>query len=426
MKRILTSAFVLVVALSMNANATNNRLLTMGENYDILVDDANIWNWPSRINMYPNLATGELGYNQYGDWNDGGSLAQFGINWKFGSDRPWVLGTYFYNDNDPFELSNYGFATMLPYRLPSPDITNWFTFPSDPLTSNSGTQRVSLFYGRMLGGNNFGFNLNYSGASSKEEPATPGGGSDEESFSQWDFKLGLTNAAATWDVAAGLSLLSWTDRPTDSTFYNDPDGNMSFFLAGRWFHTVNPQWTLVPHARFISYSFKANQFGGGSTSLGTQEFSGINFSGGAGLHYVPTTNVLAVLDFGFSYFTLKDKVAPVGGTATEDKLNVFTLPYFKMGLEADVWTWLDVRLGATSYWDNATFEASTNDKTKYNFPDNMTYVGLGFNFNRLHLDTHINPELFLNGFNFISGASTDNNYNEETMNFGISALYEMF
>jgi hypothetical protein len=53
-----------------------------------------------------------------------------------------------------------------------------------------------------------------------------------------------------------------------------------------------------------------------------------------------------------------------------------------------------------------------------NQPENETYLGLGFHWNRLHVDVQSNPDLFLDGFNFISGESN-------SMNFRISALYEM-
>ena len=41
---------------------------------------------------------------------------------------------------------------------------------------------------------------------------------------------------------------------------------------------------------------------------------------------------------------------------------------------------------------------------------------------RLHVDTWTDPDLFLKGFDFISGAGAA----FDDMNFSISALYEMF
>ena len=53
-------------------------------------------------------------------------------------------------------------------------------------------------------------------------------------------------------------------------------------------------------------------------------------------------------------------------------------------------------------------------------PDNETYLGFGFHWNRLHIDTQTDPGLFLRGFDFINGK--DNN---EDMNVRLSVVYEM-
>lgn len=425
MKRILTTIVLISLFLGVTANATMTRLRTLGEQWDIVVDDANIWNYTGRVLSYPNLGIGEVGHSDFGDWDDGSTITQFGIHWKFGSDRPWVLGTYFYNDNDPFDMDFVGLNQPLPLRLPTPNISGWFNFPGLP-TNNGSIQRWSLFYGRPLGGFNFGFNLNMHSASQKADPDTsttfP---SFEFGVRQWDFNFGLTNPAQTWDLALGLTLFSWTNDNTDSTSFTKPDGNMAFSARGRWFNTINPQWTLVPHASFNYFKFGMEDYGGDATLDGTEEISGFNFYGGAGLHYMPTTNVLAVLDAGLSYFTVDEDVTPAGGPGATTSTDVFTLPYFKMGLEADVFNWLDVRLGATNYWQMWTDSDDANDEFKYNFPDNQTYLGFGLNFNRLHVDVNTNPELFTNGFNFLTGSQQDN-WNENVMNFHMSVLYEMF
>ena len=54
-----------------------------------------------------------------------------------------------------------------------------------------------------------------------------------------------------------------------------------------------------------------------------------------------------------------------------------------------------------------------------NFPDNMTYLGFSFNWGNLTIDTWSNPELFLNGFNFLA----DDNDEDDEMNAGLSAIY---
>ena len=82
---------------------------------------------------------------------------------------------------------------------------------------------------------------------------------------------------------------------------------------------------------------------------------------------------------------------------------------------------MDVRLGATSYWDRYSRENTDPviaDKYNANYSNNDTYLGFGFHWGNLHVDTYTDPEIFLEGFNFISGGESD-------MNFNISALYEI-
>jgi hypothetical protein len=113
----------------------------------------------------------------------------------------------------------------------------------------------------------------------------------------------------------------------------------------------------------------------------------------------------------------------------EYKTNYTVLPYVKLGMEADVFKWLDIRFGATTYWTKYNYEvtpyADSNAVTLKDiekYPFNNTYLGLGFNFNRLHVDCYVDPEQFLDGFYFISGVDSK----DRGMNFKISALYEMF
>jgi hypothetical protein len=88
-----------------------------------------------------------------------------------------------------------------------------------------------------------------------------------------------------------------------------------------------------------------------------------------------------------------------------------------MGFDADIFKWLDVRFGSASYWDNNVTKGDSGNKTKVRFANNETWLGFGFHFNRLHIDTQTDPMLFLDGFNFLSGRTNE-------MNWRISAVYD--
>ncbi|MFQ5454419.1 MAG: hypothetical protein ACE5D6_09575, partial [Candidatus Zixiibacteriota bacterium] len=118
----------------------------------------------------------------------------------------------------------------------------------------------------------------------------------------------------------------------------------------------------------------------------------------------------------------KDETEVPPSTTTEESETGTVLPYFKIGLDADVFKWMDIRLGATSYWTSEKDEDNNVTppfKLTSSWTQNNTYLGFGFHWNRLHVDTYTDPQIFLQGFDFISG-----NGNAD-MNFRISAVYEM-
>ncbi len=395
MKRslLMTAALLLIMALS--AFATDTRVFTMGQNNNVLLDEANIALYPSRINDYPNLAIGEFArfYEGTDDFTD------FGIHWKFDRDNPWVLGTYF---------------SVLPAYYPT-DIMGDPLVPFDDTLQDN--RRIDLFYGRQLGTHNFGLSLGIIHSSRTRDDVSQ----EKESLGQYRLGLGLTPTSGVWDLAAHLSLGTWTDEDFDGATETEPDGFFDITLQGRGFWLINPNYTVIPHAS-LGYHKRGIKFyalNGDLSDLDqTDEHKMTTVDVGMGANYTPASNVLAVADFGFMYNKKKAELNPSGGTATEINNTTWFFPYFKIGLDADIFRWLDVRLGATSFWTSESEEVKGATKANFRYPDNDTYLGFGFHWGRFHVDTYTDPDLFLKGLNFISGGVND-------MNFRITALYEM-
>lgn len=409
MKRILITLVVLSLALSMSAFATDTRVLTLGENNTVLLDENNIWLFPSRINDYPNLAVGEFGFG-----NGDADMTRLGIHWKFDRDNPWVIGTYFEN------LPAYVPQALMPDM--GELIDDDLVAPDFALLDN---RRIHLFYGRALGGANFGMRLSWLNSSREDDDQTEA----KEAMNFLDLDFGLTSPTGQWDVALNLGLGSWTHENDAAQTITDNDGFFDMSLMGRYFYQVNPNYTLIPHAGFMykKRGVEYYQLAGGTADdvdLNTQDKSTM-FDLGCGVNYTPATNVLAVADFGFMYSKANRENDPsvdyTGNPIEERDVTEYALPYFKIGLDADVFKWLDVRFGAVSYWTGLTDETKGDvapSKEIRKFADNDTYLGFGFHWGRLHVDTYTDPAMFLDGFNFLSGS-------ENSMNFQISAVYEM-
>lgn len=414
MKKAIIFALALVTLMSISAMATETRTKVMGNNNNIMLDDANVYLYPSRIVNYPNIAIGELT-----DMFSGSDmLYKVGVNWKFGEEKPWVLGTYFSTVGDFLPIDYYGDYMMdwdeLGYLRDS-----YYWYPdaagkANALAYQSIARSFDIVYGRTFGAYNFGFSFGYNHSSYKSEAPND---NEKESFSVLEFGLGLTPTSGKWDIAAKIALGSWTDENSAGANETEPDGYSDISLMGRYFHKVNNTVTLVPHASVA--------FGSRGVDVNDTLYGGFNdwkqtrtlFELGCGMNYTPVTNVLAVLDFGIQSEKIKNEQDTSATAGTEDKESWTNFPYFRVGVEGEVFSWLDARLGVTSEWANYKLE----DAWKYADIVNQTYLGVGLNFNRLHIDTYMDPELLMDGFNFISGSN-----DAEDMNFQVSLLYEMF
>ncbi|MBD3403727.1 hypothetical protein GF420_12585 [candidate division GN15 bacterium] len=446
MKKVLTITLCFVLLLSAASFATKTRVKTMGDNNEILLDEANIWLFPSRLFDYPDVAIADFnssdGYvfpDKDAEVYSGNDFYfhEFGVHWKFGKDKPFVLGTYLYNSVGQYYDEAYLGAQYWPVGLGM--LINQFGgsifnssewgVPDDDLSN----KRISLFYSRELGGHKFGFAFHKLHSSERDED-DEGNTTFDESFSRYNFSLGLTEASGMWDVAAHVQMITWKDKGygvppggSEATELDQtkPAGNMTFTVLGRYFKQMNPVITLVPHASFVYGKFESEDYfvGGYVEDPNTNKLNTLAFTVGGGMHYQPSAGMLAVIDFGLSYAKADFEFVNAQGTedvTDETNTTILTLPYAKMGFEGEVFDWMQVRFGATTYWRDITEEdiedGETDDKDFTRFPDNMTYLGLEFNWNRLTIDAWANPEMFLDGFNFISGSTNE-------MNAGLSAIY---
>lgn len=401
MKKAIIFALAFVMMIGVSAMATDTRTVVMGQNNHIMLDDANIWLYPSRINNYPNIATAEA------NW-DYDNLYNVGVNWKFGEEKPWVLGTYFSGNGEYYPVGFSGDP------LGNLDYLYYGYYPDAAAGKQQyityGTGRsFDLLYGRKLGTFNFGFGLGYNHAAYKSEETDD---QTEESFTQYTVSLGITPDAGNWDVAAHIGMGSWTDKDSDGADESEPDGYSDFAILGRYFHKMNNTVTIVPHA-MLAFGTRGEKFSGDYEGGTDYKEKGTSMEVGVGMNYTPVTNVLAVIDFGYWQDKIKYEIEGL-----DDQTESWTsFPYWRLGVEGEVFNWMDVRVGATSDWGGYKWE----DNYKWSTISNETYFGVGLNFNRLHVDTYMDPAILLDGFNFISG-STD----QDDLNFQVSVLYEMF
>jgi len=457
MKKFAIATMMFLLVLSASSFATQTRTEVMGFNDGIMVDDYNVFRFPGRTFNYPNLAIGEFSVYNYQMYVGDAAGAQeepvgayqqfynFGVNWQFGEENPWVLGTYI--------------STLFPMRPED-------YFGSGLWNQNMGmsqNRRIQLLYGRQLGGHNFGFTFEYiRGGTERDHVRTWIPDQDsvvtdvaKESFGYYKFGLGLTEGASgQWDLALSVAFGTWTDEDQYGFTQTEPDGYLDLMVEGRYFWQKSPKLTFVPHAGFAigkrgvkDYGFWTNpDTANYDTDNWKEKHTLFGFEGGIGMHYTSGPDLLAVLDVGIRYGKVKEEgeyMTPPEVDYPTDytyEWSEFTIPYLKIGFEGSVFKWMDVRFGATTYWDiSNSKEQYTSGSWIYNYDYtykevwNETYLGFGFHWNRLHVDVMTDPDVFLRGFNFISGDSPriDSDYyyyydDYGYMNTKMTVLYEMF
>jgi hypothetical protein len=433
MKKLLIFTTLMVLAFAMIANGYANftRVQTLGNNNDVLLDPNNIFDYVSRVNDYPKWAIADFG-DFYDEEDYESDFHTFGVLWQFGSqENPWVLGTFFH-DASQWEASNDA---------------DWSSYWGgwDPTPFNPGSnKRIDLFYGRKLGTTPFGFHLGYVSAGEEYKASQDTlynwyTSNYEEKMRNLSVSLGITLPGQNIDLSAGFAKLSWTDKAYMNTsggyVYTEmtkPSGGTSFWLRGRKFIAAwpNSEFTFVPHAMFSSAKIGIERYDNdNNVDLDiTDTHKRFGLRAGAGLQWNPNPDATCLIDFGFDYDKITWDYENLNDTSGFSNSNgtekITSLPYFKLGAEGKVFDWLWARLGSTSYWANESDKwesgnpALPTEEWKYSWPENETMLGLGFVFNRLHVDCNVNPRLFIEGLNFISGGN-------EQMNFNFTALYDL-
>jgi hypothetical protein len=92
---------------------------------------------------------------------------------------------------------------------------------------------------------------------------------------------------------------------------------------------------------------------------------------------------------------------------------MYNIPYFRVGLDAEVLRWLNVRTGVLSV--NTVTDA---DIITLKGVVTETYLGAGFHWGDFMIDAEIDPEFLLDGPYFLTG-------NDNDLSWKISLLYTL-
>jgi len=392
MKKLLTLTVLFAFLFGGMVYATDTRVLTMGDANGIVKDEANVFIYPSTINYYPKLFVGEYG--------SGTEFSRVGAHFEFMEETsPMVFGAYFRTDEWYWPEILVGYEGYPKYAYFWEDyLKATADMPEDALYN----RRITLMYGTKLGEIPFGMTINFDNAKQKEEADE---WNPERSFTRLGIKLGISPMEGKLDLAGGISFMTWTDKDPNGEDVTKPSGNMRVDFNGRYWMDPMGKWTLVPHFGF-SYEKQGVEIPDVRKITGTAYAIDL----GLGTNYDASENVMGVTDFGVSLISGKYKDDPEVGDIDEYKYSYLYLPYFRIGVDAKIFSWMDFRGGVKCLWVTEKEDEVEGDwKGSWGYVYTDTYLGAGFNWNKLEIDAQVDPNFLNRAPYFISGSGGDLN-----------------
>ena len=475
---LLLGATTTLAMTSQTAEATGNRVWTLGGMNRFVEDDANRWLYPHTIKNYSNLFY----------------LEMFGLGDSIGAVAPGSLRsaqnteTFLASDFQPIQGSAAGGAiiqlmdgaflslhlsdyeneavksfledTFAPFAGGDPSSIGWI--PSNPPPGLEGANRkldlmaaydvvpdfLSVGLAVSFGSSAYLYNPNdndaplYEGTDDEVSRATDNIGTSETRVL---LSAGIdVSEAITAEVGFGFANHGLTYLPNNNNQLLTGGSGTELQLDARAMMGLSEKWELVPAISFRSLNFKAEDLSDLATGLSynntaperdqtrqsTVELASSVFDLGVAGHYKPVEYVDFWLAAGMSigsrqtsviHFEAEDPGASppiVRDLPLEEDIatdGMVALPYLKTGIEARVFSWLDLRAGVVKYVvsnkttvsqvDDQANDSNRNNDTTVDDPFFDYFLGMAAHYEGFFLDMQLDPEWIRRGPNFLSGAS---------------------
>jgi hypothetical protein len=398
MKRTVLILLIAVFTVTGISFATMTRVKTMGRVNDFVYDDANVFIYPSTITGFSNRFLFELGE---GDITGGYNPAYLGPIFPsgMGGGVGFALS----------EVHHLGFYVTANDRSNSGGISDAF-FPNDLRLDDF----VSLIYGYSAKDLDFGIGFNM--GKSRIERTEP----DSLVMKQAVGRMGFSGGISYWlkddnsvDLAFDYETTSITDEQMvggEKTTVSEADGFNTIAFRARLFWNYSDDIQLVPYGTFamVNRGVKRDSDADNEMESDKEETNIINAA--LGMNFFPDKKIQVVTAFGITMMntdlTSQDEDA--------GKTGMKYLPFIKGGLDVELRDWIDFRAGVEKQLTSTKTENGVTDETSG--ASFQGYLGAGFHLGDLTIDTQVNPNIFFNGPNFISGAS-------ESLNHRVSIVY---
>lgn len=467
-----------LVGTTERAEATTTRVYTLGAMNRYILDDTNRWLYPHVITKYGNLFYVELfgSANSQNTSAPGSNRQDTPIRAVDLADTVPVQqtagGGMILGITDDIFMSMH----LSDYEDPSvPRMLEWLAatsgndprgfpwLPDAPDAPEAANRKFDLFFAYNLQDMlQLGLQLSYGSSSYSRNPndndpdiptnipmdSTERRLSDKIGTSAFSFLLsgGLAiGEVASVDAALGMTFHSLTYRPNDRGNLIDGGGGLELQADVRAMIGITEWWELVPAMSIRYQGLKAadlanyaNGLTYDNTETGREDYfitdaalSNFVFDLGVAGHFKPTDAIHFWGAVGFEVVNNTQKFehliaeSPDNGNVRADQnLEFFrdsaatsAVPYFRLALEARVFSWLDFRGGVVKYLRNTkvTEDQVDDNDSDFNrlndvsrdYPFFDYFLGFAAHYEGFFLDFQIDPLFFTRGPQFLSGSGGD-------------------
>jgi len=387
MKRTLLIAFMAIVAMTSMALATETRVKTMGQVGNFVYDDANIFDWPSTVVGFSDRFILELGEdavaNDTYDPMDGNTWPN-----GFGGGAVFNIG----------EVHNLGFYVN------GNDRANGGGIDVDvPGLDMNIDEFMQVLYG--YGAENFdvGFNVNY--GKSRDEQTAPSDAATKESASRIGAKGGITywmedDNSVDLAVEFNKTSITYDDQTTQAVEIED-DGYRTISAQARMFYNYTENLQFVPYVGFMKADWGVKQDSDANGEIASDKVESTAIDIALGINHFPTEQLQLIAAAGVVIYN--EDYTSQGEDAGSAGMN--QIPYIKGGIDSELRSWLDIRAGVEKqlYKDDSKGAGDAPVEMEYAVADFQGYIGAGFHLGDWTVDAQLDPALFYEGPNFISG-----------------------
>jgi len=470
------TTFGVMVGAPQKAEATTTRIYTLGSMNRFILDDTNRWLYPHTITKYGNLFYLELfgsapsqGSSAPTSNRQASTVSQVDLVDSLRVQQTAGGGMILGLTDDLFmsmHLSDYEDPTV-------PRMLNWLAstsgndprgfpwLPDAPDAPDSANRKFDVFFAYnvqdllQLGLQLSYGSSNYSRSPNDNDPEIPTNLPQDSAERRFGDKIGTSAFSfllsggltlgefATIDAGLGMTFHSLTYKPNERSGLIEGGGGLEVQADVRAMIGITEWWELVPAMSIRSTSLKAADLANYANGLrydnsetGREDYfitdaslSDFVFDLGVAGHFKPTDAIHFWGAMGFEVvkssqkFENKIPESPDNGNVRTDQNLEFyrdsfatsAVPYFRLALEARIFSWLDFRGGVVKYMRSTKVTEDQEDinNTDFNRLNSISrdepffdyFLGFAAHYEGFFLDFQMDPLWFSRGPEFLSGAS---------------------